>query len=163
MSWFKFKSDRDGPASESTTHDSSISLPAAGRFGRFKSKASALIHPRKKFREIFDITKTSNEDGFGSDTPLEDEDRAISELVGEPAAEVPETDTAPISKGSSSKTVIWNTFRTALDVANEAADGIPPVGLKAAIGGLIAVIKTFEVGSRPMCRWAMLLTHFAPS
>lgn len=49
------------------------------------------------------------------------------------------------SEGDSPKTVIWNTFRTALDIANEATDGIPLIGLKSAIGGLIAVIKTFEV------------------
>lgn len=48
-------------------------------------------------------------------------------------------------KAESRKTVIMDTFRTTLNIAKEAVDGIPPVGLKAAIGGVLAVIETFEV------------------
>lgn len=50
------------------------------------------------------------------------------------------------SDGESARRTAWNTLRTAMDIANEAVDGLPIPGLKAAIGGLLAVINKIEVG-----------------
>lgn len=112
--------------------------------------------------------KSSRWNIFRSKTKLKQPESTVSE----PGTPVPGDDTAPNpteastpvldqstpevgetsaggrdqrNEGDSAKTVVWNTFRTVLDVANQATANLPPVGLGAAIGGLVAVIKTFEV------------------
>lgn len=45
---------------------------------------------------------------------------------------------------SNARTTAWATLRTSLEVVKEAADGVPLIGLKGAIGGVLAVIKIVE-------------------
>lgn len=47
--------------------------------------------------------------------------------------------------GDSARTIAWNTFRTVLTIAKETIDDVPVPGVKAALGGLLAVVDTIEV------------------
>lgn len=47
--------------------------------------------------------------------------------------------------GDSPRTIAWNTLQTVLTIAKETMDGVPAPGVKAALGGLLAVIDTIEV------------------
>lgn len=51
----------------------------------------------------------------------------------------------PHKDGDSARTIAWNTLQTVLTIAKETIDDVPVPGVKAALGGLLAVIDTIQV------------------
>lgn len=47
--------------------------------------------------------------------------------------------------GDKPTVIAWNTFQTVLTIAKDAVEGVPVPGLKAAIGGVLAIITTIQV------------------
>lgn len=54
------------------------------------------------------------------------------------------------AEGQSGNATLWDAFKLALKITKESVDGLPPIGLKAAVGGLLAIIETFEVHRTPV-------------
>lgn len=135
MSWLDKHIKASGSVSKPKDSDKSP------RFSMFRSKTK----PKQPGESPGASTSNTPPPSDGVTPNLGDMDSTASDLRNLQLGETNVRSRSQVNEGDSSKTVAWNSFRTALDFANEATDGIPLIGLKAAIGGLIAVIKTFEV------------------
>lgn len=126
------------PSTQSTT-----SLPASGRFGRFKSRAAMLFRPWKQPANTTAASTPSAADTTPNDGIIPVTNFRSESVPGEVGLEA-----APVIEGDSVKTVAWNAFRETLSVLKEVAGVVPFANFGDAIGGFIAVLDLFEVRAR---------------